>query len=115
MITGSREFENKDEIQSDVYRELDELHKTESGMSLLSGGARGVDRIGEQWARERGVKLIVFKPDYKRYRRGAPFVRNKEMIEACDGVVAFWKANSRGTKHVIDHARNKLMLCIEYD
>ncbi len=94
MITGSREFENKDEIQSDVYRELDELHKTESDMTLLSGGARGVDRIVEQWARERGVKLTVYKPDYKRYRRGAPFVRNKEMIEACDGVMAFW--NRRG-------------------
>jgi len=116
MITGSCEFKNgvMEEVRTDVYRELDELRQTGPEMTLISGGARGVDRIGEQWARERGVGLVVYKPDYKRHRRGAPLVRNKAMVEACDGVVAFWNGTSKETKHVLEHARRKLLGCSEY-
>jgi hypothetical protein len=52
-----------------------------------------------------GLELIVFKPDYKRYGRGAPIVRNKQIIEEADCVLAFWDGKSRGTKSSIDFAK----------
>lgn len=112
MITGSRV--PGDGIGIDVYRELDELHTKYQIRTLLSGGARGVDQIGERWARERGVELVVYKPDYKRYRRAAPRVRSAKMIGACDGVVAFWNGTSKRTGYVLGHARSKLLTCIQY-
>ena len=117
MITGSRKFSANGVIElvkSDVYRELDELHKINPDMTLLSGGARGVDQIGEKWAHERNVKCNIYKPNYKHYRKGAPLVRNKEMIDKCDSIVAFWNGTSKGTKHVLDNALSKLMICNTY-
>jgi hypothetical protein len=61
-----------------------------------------------------GLELIVFRPDYKRYGRGAPIVRNKQIVQESDLVLAFWDGKSRGTKSSIDFAKNagkKLKLC----
>lgn len=109
LITGSRAFEAEvlREVRKDVYRELDALHKTAPTMTLLSGGARGVDRLGERWARARGVDLVVRPPARKKATVEA-------MVEACDGVVAFWDGASEGTRRILEHARNKLLVCSEY-
>ena len=69
---------------------------------IISGGARGIDRCAEEYANKHGLKLTVFLPDYKKYKRGAPLIRNKKIIEASDEVIAFWDGESKGTKHVID-------------
>ena len=114
MITGSRALAGNDDAERDVRATLDALLVKNVDLTLLSGGARGVDTLGERWAEERGVSVTQFKPNYKRYRRGAPLVRNIEMLAACDGVVAFWDGTSRGTKHVLDHAKDKLLSCITY-
>ena len=72
---------------------------------VISGGARGVDLTAEQQAMKRGLKVCVFRPDWKRYGKSAGFRRNRQIVEAADRVVAFWDGRSRGTKHDIDLAR----------
>ena len=114
MITGSRSLANNKETKRDVYEALDALLAKDTEMTLLSGKARGVDRIAEQWARKQKVPVNTYAPDYKRHKRGAPFVCNQEMIDACDGVVAFWDGTSKGTKHVLDRAGAKLLWCVNY-
>ena len=72
---------------------------------IISGGAKGIDRCAEKYAKEKGIKMTVILPDYRRYKRGAPLVRNKEIIMAADEVIAFWDTASRGTRSAIELCR----------
>ena len=70
---------------------------------VRTGGAKGVDRIAELWAKQQQIKLEeTLEPDYKRYRGGAPFVRNTEGVEWADRVLIVWDGISPGSKHVIE-------------
>lgn len=51
--------------------------------------------------------MVEFFPDYKRFKRAAPIVRNKEIVNYADKVLAFWNGQSKGTKSTIDFARKK--------
>lgn len=73
--------------------------------TVISGGADGVDTWARYFAEDNGIELIEFLPDYKKYGRNAPLVRNKQIVDACDLVVAFWDGKSRGTMHTVNYAR----------
>lgn len=68
---------------------------------IVSGGARGVDLCAAQYAREHGLMLTEFLPQYHLYGRAAPIVRNKEIVRYADEVIAFWDGVSKGTLSVI--------------
>jgi len=72
---------------------------------VLTGGAGGVDAWAEAAARRRGVACEVMRPDYARYGRAAPHVRNDAIVKACDRVVAIWDGVSKGTASVIKKAK----------
>lgn len=72
---------------------------------IVSGGARGIDTCAADYAHDTGIKLTVFRPDYDRYGKGAPLVRNREIVDYSDEVIAFWDGVSRGTYFVIDYCR----------
>jgi len=98
-IIGSRTFKNYQVLKNN----LKQWHISE----IISGGANGADILAEQYAREKNIKLSVFKPDYSKYGRIAPLKRNRLIIEVSDFVIAFWDGKSKGTKNAIDYA-NKL-------
>lgn len=79
----------------------------EGTTEIVSGGAKGVDTSAREYARQNGLPLTEFLPDYRRYGRGAPLKRNLQMIEYADMVLAFWDGTSRGTKFVIDQCRKQ--------
>ncbi len=72
---------------------------------IVSGGAKGIDSDAERYADENGIKITVFLPKYNLYGRGAPILRNKEIVDYADEVLAFWDGNSRGTESVIEYCR----------
>ena len=78
---------------------------------IVSGGARGIDTVATVFAKERNIKLTEFLPLYERYGRAAPIVRNKQIVEYADAVIAFWDGKSRGTKSVIDYCRKLKKTC----
>ena len=78
---------------------------------IISGGAEGVDACAADYARKNGIKLTVFLPQYRRYGRAAPIVRNKEIVDHADKVIAFWNGSSRGTLSVIKYAEKKQKPC----
>jgi hypothetical protein len=71
---------------------------------VVSGGAKGVDRMGERWANEHGVPIRQFIPDWVDLGKGAGFIRNKAMAGYAVALIAIWDGESRGTKHMIDTA-----------
>lgn len=109
-IVGSRDF--------DDYELVDKLcaHLVERCdiNAIVSGGAKGADKLGERFARQYGLDMIVFKPDWQQFGKRAGYLRNVEIIEASNIVIAFWDGMSKGTKHSIDIATkaNKLLIVV---
>ncbi|MBQ3634610.1 MAG: DUF2493 domain-containing protein [Bacteroidales bacterium] len=98
-IVGSRSI-----TKEGVVAEAIEHFKLKPGI-IVSGGARGVDRMAAKYARENRIPLIEFKPDYERYGRAAPILRNTTIIEHSDVVLAIHDGVSRGTLDSIRKAR----------
>ena len=82
-----------------------EKYLPEGVEEIVSGGARGIDSCAREYARRNGIKLVEFLPDYNSYGRSAPILRNKDIVAYADVVLAFWDGESRGTKFVIDYAK----------
>lgn len=72
---------------------------------IVSGGARGVDTIAEQYAKAHGIETLIIRPDYAKYGRSAPIRRNDIIVDNADMVLAFWDGSSHGTKYTIDYAK----------
>lgn len=72
---------------------------------IVSGGAVGVDRSARRYAKQNGLKLTEFLPDYDTYGKYAPLKRNLQIIEYADIVYAFWDGRSGGTSFVIENCR----------
>ncbi|MBQ7386614.1 MAG: hypothetical protein IJW03_00435 [Clostridia bacterium] len=71
---------------------------------IVSGGACGVDTCASEYAKHNGLKLTEILPQYERYGRAAPIVRNKEIVDYADKIIVFWDGSSRGTLSVIKYA-----------
>lgn len=76
-------------------------HIPQQCTQIISGGAAGVDTLAEQAAALRGISFYKILPDYGKYGKKAPLLRNTQMAESADRVVAFWDFESRGTAHMI--------------
>ena len=72
---------------------------------IISGGARGIDACARAYALSQGIAYAEVRPDYGRYRRGAPLKRNREIVARAELVIAFWDGASRGTRYVIGLCR----------
>ena len=59
----------------------------------------------QKYANENNIKLTVFLPQYERYGRAAPIVRNKKIVDYADKIIVFWNASSKGTLSVIKYAK----------
>ena len=95
IIAGGRDFDNY-EYLSEVMNSLDFI-VTE----VVCGGARGADSLGEQWAKTNRVQLKYFYPDWDGLGKAAGHIRNREMAEYGDYLVAFWDGKSKGTQNMI--------------
>lgn len=71
---------------------------------IISGGAFGIDRCAEVYAKKMNIPIKIIRPDYKTHGKKAPLVRNEEMVDMADLVIAIWDGHSRGTKYTIDYA-----------
>ncbi len=98
-VIGSRSFTNYPLLKQTLDQYTISL--------IVSGGARGADQLGEQYAMEKGLPTLILKPDYDTHGRKAPLLRNLDIIDAAEQVVAFWDGQSRGTAHALTYARKK--------
>lgn len=74
---------------------------------LVSGRATGVDALGERWARENSVKITTFPADWRTHGKAAGPIRNAQMAEYADALIAVWDGVSRGTKNMINEAKKR--------
>lgn len=96
-IVGSREYPDWNQVREYV-ESLPYL------ATVISGGARGVDRMAAETARRRGMNVVEYPADWERYGKSAGYRRNQTIVDNADRIVAFWDGKSPGTKHTIDIA-----------
>jgi hypothetical protein len=71
---------------------------------LHGGTAKGAERIAACWAEARKVTQVVFKPDWTRHAKAAPFKRNDQLLQTLPiGVIVF--PGSGITENLADKAR----------
>lgn len=73
--------------------------------TIVSGCAPGADRLGERYAKDRGLSLLQFPADWRRFGNQAGPIRNQQMGWASSDLIAFWDGRSRGTRNMIGVAR----------
>ena len=69
---------------------------------LPNGEIFGTEMIAKMVAKEYGLKCHRFPADWEKHGKSAGYIRNKEMAEFSDVIIAFWDGKSKGTKHMID-------------
>ena len=74
---------------------------------IISGVAKGIDTLAEEYADKNGIAKLIFLPEYERFGKSAPIIRNKKIVEEADFIVALWDGKSRGTKFTIEYARKR--------
>lgn len=80
---------------------------------VFSGHARGVDRDGEQWARDNGVPLAIYPAYWREFGKSAGSRRNEKMAQDADALIALWDGESKGTAHMVATAkRYGLAVCV---
>lgn len=108
IIAGGREFNDYKLMCKKVDRILS--NKNTSEIQIISGNARGADKLGEKYAKDNNISLMCFPANWERYGKRAGYIRNEQMANEADALIAFWDGKSKGTKHMIDIARSKGLL-----
>jgi hypothetical protein len=97
-IVGSRDFNDYEYLKSTIEQEFENKQIE----LIISGGANGADKLAERYAAEHNIPTKIVYPDWKKYGKKAGPMRNEEIINESDTVLAFWDRQSRGTKSSIN-------------
>jgi hypothetical protein len=98
IIAGSRDFNDYNSLE----RKMNVILKNQDDVTIISGTARGADKLGERYAEENHHKLVKYPALWDLYGKKAGYMRNEEMARSSDAAVVFWDGKSKGTKHMID-------------
>ena len=106
IIAGGRDFDHFD-YMVEVLNFVDlPITEVVSGKQVSrekdTGKKFGADYLGEKWASLRRITVREFPADWRTHGRSAGPLRNQEMADYADFLIAFWDGQSRGTKSMID-------------
>ncbi len=105
-VVGSREYNNYPEFSHYLNSYIHELRINSINVKkIVSGGARGTDKMAELFAKKNNIEIIVLSPNWKRYGRAAGIIRNTDIVGECDYLIAFPTKDSRGTIDSINKAK----------
>jgi hypothetical protein len=105
IIAGSRTATQPDvDAMMELYPFKDRI------IEVVSGGAKGADLAGEDWARRHGIPIQRFIPDWNKFGKSAGHRRNRDMGDSVaqngpGGLCACWDGVSKGTAGMITYAR----------
>jgi hypothetical protein len=102
IIAGSRWFNNYELLK----RKMDAiLTTTPLPITIISGTCQGADKLGEQYAKEKGYEVEQHPADWDRFGRAAGPIRNEEMAKVADACVVFWNGKTPGSKSMVALAK----------
>lgn len=103
IVAGGRDFNDYEYLKKTLSSIINSAINNE--FEIVSGTARGADRLGERFAVEYNLPIKKFPADWDKYGKSAGYKRNYEMAKYAKACVIFWDGISRGTGHMIDLAQ----------
>ena len=104
IIAGGRDFDNYKLLKNSCDLILSDYA---DNLEIISGKSKGADKIGEDYAKHRNYPIKEFPANWKLYSKSAGPIRNGEMADYADMLIAFWDGKSRGTADMIAQATKK--------
>lgn len=105
IIAGGREFNDYKLLEEKADFYLSKKREEGYRVIVVSGTAKGADLLGERYAKVRNYLVRRFPADWNKYGLRAGYLRNKQMAENADALIAFWDGKSKGTNHMINLAK----------
>ena len=102
-IVGSREFDDYEYMKEKFFETTKDIKVS----VIVSGGARGADTLAEKLADEILSEKAIFPANWKAYGKSAGFIRNGEIVNNSDMIIAFPIGKSSGTWDTIRKGQNK--------
>ena len=111
IIAGTRTFTDYGLLEKAIHSSRFEITE------VVCGLAKGADSLGEQWAIQHNIPVAYFPAEWKLYGKKAGPLRNKQMAEYADKLIALWDGESKGTKNMIieSHNANLKTFVFRYD
>jgi hypothetical protein len=111
-VVGSRTFRDWEEL----VRTIGPQWKAGYISEIISGKAKGADSLAARFAKNNNIPLREFEPDYDSFGKSAPFIRNQQIVDNAECMVAFWDGSSAGTLDSIKKAiKAKLVVLVVPD
>ena len=106
IVAGGRDFNDYNLMREKLDRLLSKRIETEK-VIIVSGCAKGADSLGERYAEERNLHVIRKPANWDKFGKSAGYIRNAEMADISDGLIAFWNGNKEhsGTYHMVSLAK----------
>lgn len=101
IIAGSRTITDYDVVVDAI------LHSGFKITEVVSGCAQGVDSLGERYAKQNHIRITQFPADWSRYGGAAGMIRNGQMADYAEALIAVHTGTSRGTLNMIKEAQTR--------
>ena len=102
IIAGGRDFVDYQLLSTTCIQ----LFKNGDDIEIVSGCAKGADKLGERFAETMGYPLTKFPADFSAGKSGGP-IRNSQMADFANALILFWDGVSRGSADMLSKARLK--------
>jgi len=107
-IVGSRDFHDYEKVKNFIFSSIN----IKDIDCIVSGGAKGFDSLAEKFADEYNIKKKIFPAEWEKHGRAAGFIRNRDIVDNSDILIAVQKNKSKGTQNSIDLAKKKKISCL---
>lgn len=101
IIAGGRDYR----LTEEDYSLLDEIHRVRGVTEVVCGMCSGADMDGYAWAVKNSIYVAKFYPDWDKYGKASGPIRNREMAEYGEALIAF--KGGKGTANMISEARKR--------
>ena len=110
-VVGSREFSNPRFMNICILR-----WQAEKGLitEIVTGGAPGADSLAKRWAIKNNIPCKIFDADWKRFGKSAGVIRNNDIVDRSEAMIAFPSSKGIGTQNSISLAKRKGIPVREY-
>ena len=106
LVSGSRTITDKRKVFLELDFMIDGVLHGED-VTILEGGARGVDTLAREYAIERNIPYEEHPADWDKNGRAAGYIRNVEMVKEADIALIIWDGKSKGTAHAMKMCEKK--------
>lgn len=103
IVAGGRDFDDAQYMQESINSWVESnLSTSNAEVILICGEARGADLLARKLFEANNLPIESFPANWNKYGKRAGLLRNEQMAEVADALIAFWDGESRGTKHMIE-------------